>query len=114
MSDLEIDLVDGGAAVLSGRLDVRTATVARAALQDLVDGGHGEITIDLSQLEIWDRAGLGVVAGIARRARTRRRGLVLLDARPREQRLLGMAGVWRTARPSPSVPEPSDSALIGA
>ncbi|MFI7589656.1 STAS domain-containing protein [Spongisporangium articulatum] len=112
MGDLQIDLARGDSVSLVGRLDARTAAAARAALHDVVDSGRGELLVELGGLEIWDRAGLGVVVGLARRAAGRGRTLVLLNPGPREARLLRVAGVGRMARMTASVPEADEARLL--
>lgn len=96
---LDIDVITPGARLrLAGRLDTRNATAVRAALHAAVDGGDGELVLDLGDLEIWDGIGLGVLVGAARRAQRSGRRLVLTAVRPRELRLLRVARVtWTSA-----------------
>jgi anti-sigma B factor antagonist len=86
---LQVEMLRQGCeVVLSGRLDARTATVARALLAELVDSGEGDLMVRVGGLEIWDASGLGVLVGAHRRARQSGRRLVLLDVPPRQLRLL--------------------------
>jgi anti-sigma B factor antagonist len=86
---LEIETVrHGEELVLAGRLDARNAANARAALHDAVDDGAGDLVLRVSGLEIWDSTGLGVIVGVARRARRVERRLVLDGVQRREARLL--------------------------
>jgi anti-anti-sigma factor len=78
----------GHVLVVSGRLDSRSASVLRAALHDAVDSAEGDLELDLSGLEIWDGAGLGVLVGANRKARRAGRQLVLIAVAPRIARLL--------------------------
>ncbi|HLL37860.1 STAS domain-containing protein [Streptomyces sp. NPDC052773] len=79
---------DHAEVVVEGRLDVRTAADARAALHSAVDGGVGDIVLDLSALDSWDATGLGVIMGAHRRAGRCGRRLVLRGVPPQMQRLL--------------------------
>jgi anti-anti-sigma factor len=82
----------GKVLVVSGRLDSRSASALRAALQDAVDEPPDEagadLELDLAALEIWDGAGLGVLVGANRRARRAGRQIVLIAVAPRIARLL--------------------------
>ncbi len=86
---LEIEVVRRGAElVLTGRLDARTAGMARATVHHVIDSGQGDVLLRLGGLEIWDGAGLGVLAGAERRARGCGRRVVLADVTARQMRLL--------------------------
>jgi anti-sigma B factor antagonist len=101
---LDIEIVKWGLELrMSGRLDSRSSTAARLSLHEQVDGGAGDLTVDLAGTEIWDGAGLGVIVGTSRRARRAGRRLVLTQVSPREFRMLRVARVPRTAvvRPAP-------------
>lgn len=73
---------------LEGRLDVRSAADVRARLHQAVDGGTGDLVLDLSALAAWDATGLGVIMGTHRRAGRLGRRLVLRGVPPQLQRLL--------------------------
>ncbi|GAB3238902.1 STAS domain-containing protein [Kineosporia babensis] len=96
---LTVDVVNPGMRLrLKGRLDARSAPAARSGLHAAVDGGQGELVIEMNQLEIWDGAGLGVLVGTARRVRQGERQLVLTGVRARELRLLRVARVtWSSS-----------------
>ncbi|GHF66276.1 STAS domain-containing protein [Streptomyces thermodiastaticus] len=79
---------DHAQVVVGGRLDVRSAADARAALHSAVDDGVGDLILDLSELEAWDATGLGVIMGVHRRAGRCGRRLVLRGVPPQMQRLL--------------------------
>jgi anti-sigma B factor antagonist len=86
---LDIEVVrDGADLELAGRLDARSAAAARAALQEAVTGGRGDLVLRMDRLEIWDSAGLGVLVGAGRLARRLERRLVLVGVRPRQARLI--------------------------
>jgi anti-anti-sigma factor len=78
----------GTALVITGRLDVRSASALRAALHDAVEQAEGDLELDLSTLEIWDGAGLGVLVGAQRKARRAGRQIILIAVAPRIARLL--------------------------
>lgn len=89
MRGLHVDVVRHGAeVVLSGRLDARSAPMARAMLHEAVESGSGPLELSVAGLEIWDATGLGVLVGVSRRARQHGRRVVLAQVRPRELRLL--------------------------
>jgi anti-anti-sigma factor len=73
---------------LSGRLDVHAAADVRQALARAVDGGEGELVVDLGALEAVDASGLGVLVGAHRRAQRVGRTLVLADVPDQVTRLL--------------------------
>lgn len=80
--------VPGRAVSLAGRLDVVSVADVRTVLHAAVDGGSGDLVVDLSALELLDATGLGVLVGTHRRAARAGRRLVLRDVPPRVMRLL--------------------------
>lgn len=103
----------GGHAVLAveGRLDVRTAADARARLHQAVDGGTGDLVLDLGGLEFWDATGLGVIMGTHRRAGRLGRRLVLRSVPPQLQRLLVATRLHRILAVEGVVADPLGSTL---
>jgi len=94
---LNIEIIRHGAELeLTGRLDARAAHGARAALQEAVTSGCGDLVLRLDGLEIWDSAGLGVLVGAGRLARRVERRLVLAGVQPREARLIRATRLSRT------------------
>lgn len=87
---------------LTGRLDVHVATDARLALADAVEGGSGDLVIDLASLEAVDVTGLGVLVGAHRCAGRAGRTLVLRDVSPPVGRLLFLTRLDRVLRLSSS------------
>ena len=85
----------GELVALAGRLDVAGAGVARDALHEAIPAGSGPLTVDLSEVELLDATGLGVLVGAHRRARLQDRELILCDARPRVARLLSLTRLDR-------------------
>jgi len=88
-------LVQGAVVALAGRLDVLGAMAAREALHAAVDRGEGRLVVDMSEVELLDATGLGVLVGTHRRARVAGRWLVLVNAPPRVARLLTLTRVDR-------------------
>ena len=74
--------------VLSGRLDVAAAADARLAIGAAVEGGVGDLVLDLVGCDGVDATGLGVLVGAHRQAGRAGRTLVLRDAPPALTRLL--------------------------
>lgn len=93
---LDIDVSGCGDEItLSGRLDARTAPIARAVLYAGVDDADGDLLVRVADLEIWDAVGMGVLVGAHAWARRRDRRLVLVDVAPRQLRLLRATRVAR-------------------
>lgn len=101
-SSFDLTEVDSGQLlVLRGRLDVVVATDVRLALADAVDGGTGDLVLDVAELAAVDATGLGVIVGAHRRAGRQGRSLVLRDVGATLGRLLlvtRLDRVLRTAR----------------
>lgn len=73
---------------LAGRLDVTTVGGVRTALHAAIEGGAGDLTVSLADVEIADATGLGVLVGAHRRAHANGRRLVLHQLPPRISRVL--------------------------
>ncbi len=73
---------------LGGRLDVSAAAETRALLHAALDNGTGDLVVDLSDVEIIDATGLGVLLGADRRAKVLGRRLMVRGANPRVRRIL--------------------------
>jgi len=86
---------DERAVVLPRRLDVATSADVRASLHAALDGGTGDLVIDLRDVEVVDAAGLGVLVGARRRAIDSGRAVVLLSTPLRVRRLLGATHLAR-------------------
>jgi len=54
--------------VLRGSLDVATAADVRQALHAALDGGTGDLVVDLAGVVLLDATGLGVLVGAHRRS----------------------------------------------
>lgn len=93
-----------GEVVLSGRLDVSSAADVRAALQEAIDLGSGDLMVDLAQVELVDAIGLGVLLGADRRAKAQGRRLVVRSASPRVRHILRVTRLHRVLRIDGSLP----------
>jgi anti-anti-sigma factor len=107
---------DNAELAVEGRLDVRTAADARAVLHEAVDGGGGDLVLDLGGLDSWDATGLGVIMGTHRRAGRLGRRLVLREVPTQLQRLLVATRLHRILAIEGAVWEPSGATLpaVGA
>ncbi len=74
--------------MLFGQLDGRTVGLVRQELQSLVDGGVGEVHLDVSGAQIADSCGLALLVSLHRRAKIAGRTLVLIDVSARLNFLL--------------------------
>jgi len=99
---------------VEGRLDVRTAADARAVLHEAVDGGRGDLVLNLARLESWDATGLGVIMGTHRRAGRLGRRLVLRAVPGQLQRLLVATRLHRILAIEGAVWEPVGATLPAA
>ncbi|GAA1101335.1 MULTISPECIES: STAS domain-containing protein [Kitasatospora] len=96
---------DHNGLAIEGRLDVRSAADARAVLHAAVDGGQGDLVLDLGRLEFWDATGLGVIMGTHRRAGRIGRRLVLRHVPAQLQRLLVATRLHRILAVEGTVPD---------
>ena len=74
--------------LISGRLGAATVADVRLALAEAIDGGIGDLVIDLGGVDLVDATGLGVLVGAHRRADRVGRRLVLHSVPARIDRLL--------------------------
>lgn len=81
-------LIGPDCVAIRGRLDVSTVTDIRMVLHEAVDVGSGDLTLDLSGVDLVDATGLGVLVGTHRRAALADRRLILCGLPPRLSRLL--------------------------
>ena len=94
-----------------GGLEVRSAADSRAVLHAAVDGGQGDLVLDLGRLESWDATGLGVIMGTHRRAGRIGRRLVLRAVPAQLQRLLVATRLHRILAVEGAVPDAYGSTL---
>jgi anti-anti-sigma factor len=92
--------VDGDASrvVLRGRLDASTVGDVRLLLHQALLRGRGDLVVDLSEADVADATGLGVLLGAHRHAERLERHLVLAGLTPRLERLLRMTRLHRILR----------------
>ena len=83
-----VSIASGREVALSGRLDVHSVSDVRAVLHAAIDAGDGDLVVDLSEVDLVDATGLGVLVGADRRAKLAGRRVVLRDVRPRLLRIL--------------------------
>ncbi|MEW1907857.1 STAS domain-containing protein [Kitasatospora sp. NPDC085895] len=102
---------DHNGLAIEGRLDVRSAADARAVLHAAVDGGQGDLVLDLGRLEFWDATGLGVIMGTHRRAGRIGRRLVLRHVPAQLQRLLVATRLHRILAVEGTVPDAYGTSL---
>jgi anti-anti-sigma factor len=87
--DLAISVEEPGHLLaLSGRLSARTVAYGRAALVEAIEGGTGDVVVDISGVQLVDASGLGVLMGAHRLAQRSERRLVLRSVPERIERLL--------------------------
>ena len=99
MTDFALDVAQAGQVlVLRGRLDVRVTADVRQALAAAVDGGAGDLVLDVEALDGVDATGLGVLVGAHRRAGRAGRTLVLRDVPPLLARVLLVSRLGRVLR----------------
>jgi anti-sigma B factor antagonist len=80
---------------LPPRLDVATSAGVRRLLHEAVDHCIGDLRLDVSQVDVIDAAGLGVLVGARRRADLIGVRVILVDVPPRLQRLLAVTRLSR-------------------
>ena len=98
MTELAIDVERRAAAtlvVLRGDLDLATAPELRECLVKIIDEG-ARIVVDLDAVDFLDSAGLGILVGGLRRARTRGGDLELVCSHGQVLRPLEITGLDRT------------------
>ncbi|WP_131748327.1 STAS domain-containing protein [Frankia sp. Cppng1_Ct_nod] len=83
---------------LGGRVDVRTVGDLRLRLHTAIDGGVGQLRVNVSGLELVDHAGLGVLLGGALRARRAGRSMVLVEVPAALGKLLAANRLGRILR----------------
>lgn len=87
--------INGQVVTLRGRLDATGAAHAREALDTALARGAGPLYVDVSDVELIDVIGLGVLVGAHRRAERSGRRLVLRGVPPRMVRVLRLTRLDR-------------------
>ena len=86
---------DSGVIALPDRLDAGNSADVRQLLHEAVDHSVGDVRIDVSQVDVIDAAGLGVLVGTRRRADQLGVAVGLVDVPPRLHRLLAVTRLSR-------------------
>ncbi|MGH3648125.1 MAG: STAS domain-containing protein [Micromonosporaceae bacterium] len=97
--------IAGQLVVLVGRLDVHTVSAVRDKLHAAVDAGSGRLVVDMSDLQLVDATGLGVLVGTQRRAEQAGRQVLLRGTPPRLRRLLRATRLERVLPTEPELTE---------
>jgi anti-sigma B factor antagonist len=80
-------------AVPVGELDMSTAGVLQASVQELLDAGWREVVLDLRELEMLDSVGMKAILVCHRRARARGCDFSLIMGPPAIQRVMEVWGL---------------------
>ena len=98
---------DGDVAVVrvSGEIDLCSSLSFREHLTRVIDGGAAKVAVDLSQVSFIDSAGLGVLAGVARRIVLKAHELVIVCPDGRTRRVLATVGMDRVIPVVPALEE---------
>lgn len=75
-----------------GRLDASTAAVHEKSVEELLMGGVNSVSIDLSEVEFLSSAGLRVLVGAAKAAKTKGGKIVLISPQPAVLEVLKVSG----------------------
>lgn len=78
-----------------GEIDLATAPQLRRSIHDLIDGGHRQVAVDLTDVEFMDSTGLGVLIGSLKRLNEDGGNLVLTGLRPAVSRVFEITGLDR-------------------
>jgi anti-sigma B factor antagonist len=89
---------------LSGRLDASSVGEARASLNRIIDATgttRGDVVVDLSEVDVIDVTGLGMLAAAHRRLERDGRQLVLRGCADHLRRVLAVTGLSRVMHVEP-------------
>jgi anti-sigma B factor antagonist len=94
--DMTISIDSPGTVIsLSGRLAASTVADVRSVLVAALYAGHGDLVVDLRDVQLVDASGLGVLVGAHRQALRVERRLVLRNIPARIERLLAVTHLNR-------------------
>jgi anti-sigma B factor antagonist len=93
---------------VAGEIDIATVTQLRERLFELAVSGR-QLVIDLDRVSFIDSAGLGALAGTARRAAAHGASLHVVCARPRIRQLFRLTGLDRRVPLARTLGEAVDS-----
>jgi anti-sigma B factor antagonist len=80
---------------LNGRLDASSVGEVRAALNRLIDTTGDDIVVEMSQVDVIDATGLGMLAAAHRRLERTGRQLILRGCADHVRRVLAVTGLAR-------------------
>lgn len=104
-TELAITVDDPGCLLtVSGRLSALTVADVRTALIVAIANGSGDVVVDISDVELADASGLGVLVGAHRLAAREERRLVLRNVPERIERLLAITHLNRVLSIEPACP----------
>lgn len=89
---------EGVTLVLSGEIDLYTATQVRQRIHELVSGGRKHIIADLQGVTYLDSTGLGVLIGALRRTRETDGNMAIACSQPRLLRIFEITGLAKVFR----------------
>lgn len=96
--------VDGRTLVLNGYFDVRSTGIVREALYDLMGRTHGDVVVDVTEVQSLDATALRVLAAASRTMERQGRSLVLRGCSPALRRVLALTRLRRLIRLERAVP----------
>jgi len=95
----------GASVTVRGEIDVHTAPVLRARLNEVIDQGEEHVVVHLDAVTFMDSTGLGVLVGAHKAQRAAGRTLELVCSAPRLLRILEITGLQRVFTIHEGVPE---------
>jgi anti-sigma B factor antagonist len=96
MSDLQTEVTtEEGRTVLRmvGQLDTQSCVMVEKALVDLIEGGDGNVEVDLSELGYINSPGVGVFFDAHRRAKEKGGSLILNKPTERVREIFDLLGL---------------------
>jgi anti-anti-sigma factor len=96
--------VDGRTLVLVGYFDVRSTSVVREALYDLMGCSLGDVVVDLTEVLAVDVTALRVLAAASRTMERQGRSLVVRGCSPALRRVLALTRMRRLIHLERAVP----------
>lgn len=83
---------------IRGVIDVAAAPELRQTLQEVQFGGNGRVLVDLTEVELVDSFGLGVLVGARKRAQARDGELAVVVTSERLRHVFELTGLDTTLR----------------
>ena len=97
--DIEIEELEEDGIVmmrLTGRIDARTCDTLQKAIQEVFNSGFFRLVLDVSKIEYFSSAGLGVFINCSSRAIENEGNIVLMNPPPQVSTLLMLIGAGDT------------------